>query len=251
MRLSIRFILPLFLVLGLIAYFTVPLVDKITERWFMRDIQMRSELVVNSIHESLIQNVVNRSKPKLRSLFARVLKDERIYAVGFCTEAEELLYKTDFYPVNAVDCAKIDNQLSKTSILNIPSGNLYVYTSDIMDDGTYLGKLVLMNDMSYMQRRASDTRRYLFYLFIATGIIVAFVTVFIAQLSWRGWVKGIRALIKGERLFSPMSTMTNPSLSPILKDLKTLVRELESERKTKDELQVSSTPYTLKQPRNN
>lgn len=247
MRLSIRFIFPLFLVLGLIAYFTVPLVDKITERWFMRDIQMRSELVVNSIHESLVQSVVQRSRFKLKSLFARVLKDERIYAVGFCTEAEELLYKTDFYPVNAVDCAKIDNELSKTSILNISSGSLYVYTSDITDDGAYLGKLVLMNDMSYMQRRASDTRRYLFYLFIATGIIVAFVTVFIAQLSWRGWIRGIRALIKGERLFSPMSTMNNPSLSPILKDLKTLVRELESERKTKDELQVSWTPYTLKQ----
>jgi trehalose-6-phosphate synthase len=247
MRLSIRFILPLFLVLGFIAYLTVPLVDKITEKWFMRDIQMRSELVLNSIHESLVQNLIKKSKPRLKALFARVLKDERIYAVGFCTKKGELLYKTDFYPSNVIACDSIDDGQAKSTILNIPSGMLYVFTSDVIEEGQSLGKLVLMNDMSYMQRRSSETKRYLFYLFIATGIIIAFITVLIAQLSWRGWVRGIRALIKGERLFGPISKMTNPSLSPIMKDLKTLVRELEAERKTKDELQVSWTPYALKQ----
>ena len=38
MRLSLRFILPLLLVLGVVAYSVVPLVDSLTLKWFTRDL---------------------------------------------------------------------------------------------------------------------------------------------------------------------------------------------------------------------
>ena len=42
MRLSLRFIIPLALALAAIAYAVVPLVDQLTLKWFMRDLEIRS-----------------------------------------------------------------------------------------------------------------------------------------------------------------------------------------------------------------
>ena len=44
MRLSLRFVLPLMLVLAGIAYAVAPLVDKLTLGWFVRDMDIRSAL---------------------------------------------------------------------------------------------------------------------------------------------------------------------------------------------------------------
>ena len=52
-RLSIRFILPLALALGLFAYAVVPLVDDMTLRWFVRDLDARSQMVSSALHETL------------------------------------------------------------------------------------------------------------------------------------------------------------------------------------------------------
>lgn len=43
MRLSLRFIVPLTLALAAIVYAVVPLVDGLTLRWFVRDVDMRSK----------------------------------------------------------------------------------------------------------------------------------------------------------------------------------------------------------------
>jgi len=40
LRLSLRFIIPLTLALAAIAYAVVPLVDRLTLRWFARDMDM-------------------------------------------------------------------------------------------------------------------------------------------------------------------------------------------------------------------
>ena len=65
-------------------------------------------------------------------------------------------------------------------------------------------QLVLVHDMSFVDRRSEETRRYLFYFFIALGLAIALITVIIAQLSWRGWVAGMRALLRGEGILRPL-----------------------------------------------
>ena len=45
MRLSLRFLLPLALVLAGLAYAVISLVDTLTLKWFVRDLEMRSELI--------------------------------------------------------------------------------------------------------------------------------------------------------------------------------------------------------------
>ena len=53
MRLSLRFVLPLLLALGAFAWAAVPLVDAWMTRWYIRDLDTRSNFVAKAIQEPL------------------------------------------------------------------------------------------------------------------------------------------------------------------------------------------------------
>ena len=59
---------------------------------------------------------------------------------------------------------------------------------------------MLVHDMSWIERRSSDTKWYLYYLFAIIGVVISLVTVLVAHLSWRGWVAGVRTMLRGEGL---------------------------------------------------
>ena len=82
-------------------------------------------------------------------------------------------------------------------------GPLHVMTQPI-DDGGQSGSLVLVHDMSFVERRSADTRRYIYYLFALITAPISAVTVIIAQLSWRGWIAAVRGFLQGEGPFMPL-----------------------------------------------
>jgi hypothetical protein len=91
-----------------------------------------------------------------------------------------------------------------------------------------VARLVLLHDLSFIERRSQDTRNYLIGLITALGLVIAFITVVVAQLSWRGWVNGTRALMRGEGLLSPLLTAP-PELAPFAADLRARLRDMEDE----------------------
>jgi len=90
-----------------------------------------------------------------------------------------------------------------------------------------LARLVLVHDLSFIDRRSQDTRRYLIGLFAALGLVIALITVVVAQISWRGWVSGARALMRGEGLLTPL--VPAPELAPLAAELRSRLRDLEDE----------------------
>jgi trehalose 6-phosphate synthase len=94
-------------------------------------------------------------------------------------------------------------------------------------DQTLLGRLVLLHDLSFIDRRSQDTRRYLVGLIAALGLVIALITVVVAQVSWYGWVRGVRAIMRGEGLLSPL--VPAPELEPFAADLRSRLRDLEDE----------------------
>ena len=90
-----------------------------------------------------------------------------------------------------------------------------------------LGRLVILHDLSFIDRRSQDTRRYLIVLFTALGLVIALITVVVAQISWRGWVDGARALMRGEGLLTPFVPV--PELAPLAAELRARLRDLEDE----------------------
>jgi trehalose 6-phosphate synthase len=57
LRLQLRFLLPLVLVLVTAAYLALPLMDRLTLRWFARDLNLRGELVVAN-HEGGVRTTL-------------------------------------------------------------------------------------------------------------------------------------------------------------------------------------------------
>ena len=249
MPLSLRFVVPLALALAAIAYAVVPLVDRFTFQWFVRDLDTRGALIAKTAQDSLAELVSEEdAREKVLRYFDRIIQDQRIYALGYCDRAGRLAYATAAFP-QAIRCTTSEGSAERNWVLELPDGPLHVSANRIAtaDENAY-GELVIVHDMSAIARRSADTKKYVLYLFAAIATVVALITVVIAEISWRGWVAGMKALLAGETLLrSPVGWKSaSPELRPIARDLQALVLDLESERRSRDESQTSWGPDALR-----
>lgn len=254
MRLSLRFIVPLFLALAALAYGLAPLVDRAVLQWFVRDLDLRASLIANTVQEPLRPLLENGNRTKLSNYFTRLTQDERLFAVGYCADSTSKPVATRLFP-ESIKCdslARFDASAGRR--LSTPNGALHVAVVPIVADvvadsslaGVAGGTLVLVHDMRFAENRSQETRKYFFYLISGLGLLVALITVAIAQLSWRGWMQGMRALMRGEGLLRPSERNEAAELHPIARDLRTLLRDIESAHSSRDEAQMVWTTDTLR-----
>jgi len=245
MRLSLRFLVPLLVALALFAYAAVPLVDTLTTRWFVRDLDIRSNLIASTVAEPLADLIETGSSTRILAFFHRLTSDERLYAVGLCLPDRPAPIATGAFPPE-LRCSALAPYLTVGEhLLRTAKGVVHVAVRPVGRDTPDRADLVLVHDMSFIERRSEETRRYLFWFFVALSASVALITVVIAQLSWRGWVAGLRALLRGEGILRP-SAGTAPELRPIARDVQALLRELEHQFRPTDESQQRWTEETLR-----
>src|SRR5882757_5793556 len=105
MPISLRFVVPLALALAAIAWAIVPLVDRLTFQWFVRDLDTRGVLIAKTAQEPLVELMQERKGAKERVVryFERIIQGERIFALGFCDRSGKLAYATSAFPA-AVRC---------------------------------------------------------------------------------------------------------------------------------------------------
>ncbi|MCE5264584.1 MAG: trehalose-6-phosphate synthase [Deltaproteobacteria bacterium] len=246
LRLSLRFIVPLALALAILAYSVVPLVDKLYLRWFVRDIDMRSKLIASTLQEPLTDLLQQGNKSRINALFLRALRDERLFAMAYCDREGNISIRTPNFP-KEISCA--DSRLSPDKpglMLKSPQGWLHIAANPLTIEGIPSGALILVHDMSFAERRSTDTRNYIILFFVVLGIVTSLITVFVAHLSWRGWMEGVRAMLRGEGILRPFSRPGSSELEPLMGDLRTLLRTLDEERRFADDSTVSWTPDTLR-----
>lgn len=247
MRLSLRFIIPLAFVLGVIAYGVIALVDSLERKWFIRDLDMRSELMVGTMEGPLADLVVTNAESKILAYFNRIIQDERPYAIGFCDLDNRLSYTTRSYPEDVTCQATASFSHGASAEMSLSHGPVYITSASIVLNGRPLGRLLLVHDMRFIQQRGSDTRWYIFYLFASLAAIISLITVLVAHISWHGWVSSVRAMLKGEGLLTRLKHEEHaPELQPLAKDLRSLVQALEADRRMRDESQVSWSPASLR-----
>ena len=251
MRLSLRFILPLLLVLAGIAYAIAPLVNQLTLGWFIRDIDIRSTLIANSVQDPLQEQLEAGKKTRVEDYFNRLTQDERLYAVGYCANAKEAPLASRWLPSD-IRCSDLTRwEGPGTHLLQSAQGPLHVSVKPMITGANPAGRVVVVHDMSFVTHRSEETKRYLFYAFMVLGAVVSLITVIVAQLSWRGWMTGMRSLLRGEGIvrrpeFDAPPPSSPPGFKPIARDLQRLIQELESESRARDESQMTWTPETLR-----
>lgn len=245
LRLSLRFLVPLLLVMIALAYISVPLVEGFTLRWFVADLDLRSKFLSRAMEEQLGEKLESKSGTQIDNLLERATADERLLALGVCDADGHLIYKTRSFPP-ALDC-RVRQRAKDGSgfVLKLPQGPLHVAVSNIERNGSSLGTLVMLQDMSFIERRSEDTRKYLLILFTTIGLAIAMVAIGVAHLSWRGWVAGVRAMLRGEGVIRPFAN-PRPELEPLVGDLRSLLRDMKKERREQDDIAVRWAPEALR-----
>ncbi|HEY8278120.1 MAG TPA: trehalose-6-phosphate synthase [Bdellovibrionota bacterium] len=244
MNLSLRFILPLFFALTVLTYSSIQLVDQLVQRWSQRDLDMRADLMVNllspEVEKALAYPVKREMRAELTSTFERVAAHERIYALGYCDSAKRILAASAAFPFG-LGCGPPEKPLPA----RMPFGPLHTVVRPVSGAP---GSLVIVLDTSYLQNRYKEIRKYIFYFFAVLALVVSLITTLIAQLSWRGWLTGMRSLLLlGDTGFRRPSRFVNPEIRPIVKDLRAMMRQMEHERAIRDEANVSWTPQALRE----
>lgn len=245
--LSMRFVAPLALVLALGAYVVVPLLDNFTLRWFVRDLDIRSKMLAATLEEPLLDYVPQRAKGKINHLFSKAIEDERLYALAFCDKNDRVVYSTSTYPASlgCKDPGAAKEGIEK-ALVRLPQGPVHVAQSMLVWDGESFGKLVLVHDMSFIEHRSADTKKYVIYFFILLGIVISLITVAVAHLSWRGWINGVRGLLRGE-LLPASHSRPSPEVSPLVGDLRALLHEYHLERQGHRDGEQAWTPERLRE----
>lgn len=254
LRLQLRFLLPLVLTLVAAAYVAVPLLDQVTLRWFSRDLNSRGILVANALSDSVAEALLAGKPERLDALFDRTIQDERLFAIAVCGADGQVLQTTRAFPSDLSCARSVELAGRPDPRLDLAGGAVHVGVHAVTrqrqsgeepaaassvasstevepvrpaSEFVLVGRLVLLHDLSFIEKRSQDTRRYLIGFIAILGFLIALITVIVAQLSWRGWVNGVRAVMRGEGLVSPL--LPPPELAPFVDDLRTSLRDLEDE----------------------
>ncbi|HWP65397.1 MAG TPA: trehalose-6-phosphate synthase [Candidatus Limnocylindria bacterium] len=248
MRLAVRFILPLLLAVAVVAAVALPLFDRLTSRWFVRDLDMRSAVIANAVDGPIADLLRRGDRAGVDELLAHVAQDERLFAIGVCDAQGVLVHRTDFFPtqLGCPDGARAGD--APEPVLREAGGPLHVAVHPLRTDaGNPVGRLVLLHDMAFIERRGAIARRYLFWLFMLVGALASAVTVLIAYWSRRGWIAGVRALLGGRAQAGHWSDRVAAfDLRPVAQDLRALLQEIEGDRRVRSDTQVVWTADTLR-----
>jgi trehalose-6-phosphate synthase len=229
LSLQLRFILPLVATLVAAAYFALPVLDRLNLRWFARDLTIRDVLVTNTLSDSIVDLLAQGKSARLQQLFDRTVQDERLFAIGLCSpDGLLLLRRTAAFP-RTLGCTEARAiAQAPDPRLKAEGGGVHVGMRPITDGDTTVAQLVLLHDMSFIDRRSQDTRQYLIIFIAGLGLAIALITMVVAQLSWRGWVAGVRGMLRSDGLLLQLLTPP-PELAPFAADLRARLRDLEDE----------------------
>lgn len=244
LRLQLRFLVPLIATLVCAALVAVPLMDQLTLRWFARDLNIRGQLVTNTLAESIIDAQNDGKSWRLQSMFERAARDERLIAIALCSADNMMLRQTAGVP-KSLDCARAREIAEYTNPrLDLASGAVHVGVHSLEQGNPKADLLVLLHDLSFIDKRSQDTRRYLIAFIVGLGLTIALITVIVAQLSWRGWVRGMQGILRGEGLLLPL--LPPPELQPFASEVRARLRDLEDEYRRGLELVSEWNPERLR-----
>ncbi len=254
MRLALRFLLPLTLVLGLVAWGTTPLLGELIERWLRTDVEMRSQLVFDSIQESVVALAEHPDPIRLEALFQRLARDERLLALGLCDPRGHLVSRSTDWP-SGLGCPPArtsttpgteDAAAPRFRLRSRPAMTVLAADFPLAADDRDLGHLVIVHDLSFIERRAANLERYLMVFLGLLGLLVAALTVVVARITLRAWVRAVRRGLAARAYASPAEPRLSPEIADLVREVRESLRDLEVPRGLTDAIRVDWCPETLR-----
>lgn len=258
MKLTFRFVFPLLVLVALIAYATVPAVEYVTSRWFLRDMEVRSKIIGDALQESIAPLLSAEwnleTKRRVAEILGKMTENNRVLAMGYCSPANVLELRTPLFPPE-LRCEEVVGSPPHTLVVKRFDGtDLHATKAPLVQPGGaadgsvagHTGMLVVVHDNAFAMARTNDTKKALFLMFLAIGMLTSLAALLIARWSLKGWVRSLRSLLTGAQV-PEKPDITDKEFLPFVHDLRSLIRDLESNRALRDELHISWTPETLRE----
>jgi len=231
LKLSLRFVLPLLIAVAALAYLSVPLIDRLTLRWFMSDLDQRAQAITATLSGSLRDAYGQNALPRVTALLNDASADERLQSMALCDARGTMIARSAQFP-ESVGCKP---SAGDERVLRLLQGVLHATRVPLQLGGVGGApySMVVLHDMSFIELRSSETRWYAMGTFAVLALVVALITVAVAHLSWRGWVRGVRAMLTGEGLLRPFAEgagSVDKALLPLEAEVRSLFRRLERQR---------------------
>lgn len=231
MRNILRFLvvwLAALLVLVIVAWLAVM---KTTHAWFEKDMALRADLVVNGARQVLLDGLQRGDRVGLDAVLRDITRDERILSAALCSGSATVAATGNF--PQELSCARLVAHLTSPAhgqsqsggwreTQSLRGGAAYISATPLQTGVAAAGFVVLVQDLSYAERRESNTQLFLLIGFLVLAMLVSIATLVSARILWRGWSNALHRMSQGDEL-------RRPEFVPLLKDLRELLDRLAEE----------------------
>jgi trehalose 6-phosphate synthase len=218
-----QLVLALLVGLAVLTWAASGVVETTVRGWFERDVEARSNLVLISARQSLGNAWF--TPEALQKQLHELASDERVMGVSVCNADLTPRMSTKGFP-DEFGCWVVGSRARAAghreglpewrTVATLPTGRVHVNVTPVVRDGAEPGFVILLHDLSYIERRERQARTFLMAAFGILAVIAFGVPLFAARWARYGWVAELRRLLRegGEK---------TRDFQPILKDLRDLV----------------------------
>ena len=241
----LRFVLPVALASCVVAYFGLPYIERLLAEWFRADVELRAQLVMQSMEEPITDLVEKGNETRLRAYLAKITADERLLAILVCRPDGSTLFKSERAPA-AISCAVSGDAKSAAShIVQLPSGSVQVSRFDFDTAEPTPFRVLMLHDLSFVDRRQRTARDFVLVFVGISILLLALLIVLVAWLQLRRWAEVLIGDIRGKRFLddakSPRSSL------PILTQVRKVLAEAEEKQRLEIDFRENWTPQALRQ----
>ncbi len=206
-----------------------PYAGGLVQQWSRHDVELRSSLIFNSLRHSLTELLAADDGPGIEGVFARVAKDERVLAMGFCDETGLLRFQTKLMPSN-FSCKKVARSETASFSSFYQNGAQFVVGAFPVAVRNAKGHLVILHDLSFATRRGAEARAYMAVMLAAIVLLVTGLASLAVLLVVRRWVISLRQSIANAKMGRALDL--NVDFGPFGPELRQIFRQLDLNRDT-------------------
>lgn len=238
-----RFVLPMALASIVVAYFGLPYIDRLLAEWFRSDLELRAQLVMQSMDEPVAELIERKDKAKLKTYLAKLTADQRLLAIQICRPDSSLIIQTERMPASITCDMMSDEDVAAHHIMQLPSGSVQVSLFDSKAAKGPEFRVKMVHDLSFIDRRQRSARDFLLAFLGIGAVVLALLVVIGAWWQLRRWVEVLVGDIRGLRFRddanSPVSSM------PVLSQVRRVLREVEESQRLEIDFSENWTPQAL------
>lgn len=230
-----QFVIVLVSGLAVLSWATSDIVQETARRWFERDLTLRAHLVVTGSRAALAADWDAQRRAGLEKQLVEIARDERVMGVAACGADSALLAATPGFP-SAFNCREIGSLARAsdgtphapfeewTTVSRLPGGSLHASAIPLWDgERGQIGFLLLVQDLSYAERRESSTRNFVLAAFGVLAVLASAFTIFVARFSRRSWSLEFRRVLRGD-------PRPGHEFQPVMRDVRELIEKMMDDR---------------------